>query len=162
MHIDRVNACLRSRRVRLVVGLAAAIVLIGCGRPLPPVAPVSGFVTMNGKPVTTGMVMFHPEKGRAAIGPIGTDGCYSLTTFRSGDGALLGPHRVTIDARTVAGGPSKPLPMTLEEEMKQGTNLYPADPGITWIVPEKYALSETSPLTADVKPGSNTIDFAVP
>lgn len=158
---DRGRSCLGG--LAWLTAVAVIIQASGCGRPLPTTARVSGLVTLAGKPVNTGMVMFHPEQGRAAIGPIGSDGRYTLTTFRSGDGAVLGRHRVTIEVRTLgAGGAVERLPMTLEEAPKPSLTAYPSDPRVTWIVPEQYSLASTTPLTADVKPGSNTIDFAVP
>lgn len=115
---------------------------VGCGQNLPSTAPVSGRVTYQGKPVVKGNIMFRPEHGRAAGGVIGPDGRYTLTTFDPGDGATLGPHRVTIDAWQASGDQ--------------------ITASIHWLVPEKYSRPATSPLTADVKEGENTIDFDLP
>jgi len=43
------------------------------------------------------------------MGTIEPDGSYRLTTFDSGDGALLGRHRVTIEATRIVRAP---LPKT--------------------------------------------------
>lgn len=147
----------------VAVRLALMVLAAGCSGSLPSVARVSGRVTFAGQPVSTGMVMFHPEHGRAAIGQLGSDGRYTLTTFRLGDGAIPGRHKVTICARTVAGGdPSPPKPMSPEEEMKNAAALYLTDPRIRWIVPEKYASPATTPLSADVQRSDNIFDFALP
>lgn len=147
----------------LVAGSCAVLALVaGCGRSLPSVARVAGRVTLAENPVTAGTVMFHPEHGRAAIGEIGADGRYTLTTFRAGDGAVLGRHRVTIEARTAGGGSSAPRAMSPEEELKNAATLYPSDPRIRWIVPEKYAIPATTPLSAEVRPGDNVCDFSLP
>lgn len=72
---------------------------------------VSGTVSLDGKPLTVGTVIFTPEMGRAATGPIRADGSYTLGTYRPDDGAILGRHRVTVMARenppasTGGGGP---------------------------------------------------------
>ena len=84
------------------VGRATALIamLIACHGCSPkggmPTAPVSGTVTYQGNPVTSGTVMFVPQTGKAATGNIGPDGHYTLTTYDEGDGAVLGTHRVEI------------------------------------------------------------------
>ena len=99
--------------------------------------------------------MFQPEHGRPAIGVIGSDGRYTLTTFDSGDGTVVGRHRATIRATRVTGGPQ---PKSFEEELR-GVGSGGGVQRVEWLVPEKYSHPETSRLTAEVKPGENTIDF---
>ncbi|MFM8497211.1 MAG: hypothetical protein ACKOEM_17075 [Planctomycetia bacterium] len=154
------------------VALAFALLLAaaGCGRSLPPVATVSGRVMLAGKPVTTGAVWFYPAgSGRPAIGQIGPDGRFTLATFAAGDGALLGDHRVVIEAREIERTSAPPpkaaadlpadLPEEVRREMESGMLLREK---VIWLVPEVYAATSTTPLRADVKPGSNTIDFDLP
>jgi hypothetical protein len=138
--------------------LAAVLLAVGCGRSLPAVAPVSGTVTRAGKPVTQGMVMFQPEKGRMGVGKLGSDGRFTITTFTAGDGAIIGRHKVAIEAYTQGSGPRPPTAAPAADD----TEAFHASGPVVWLVPENYASSQTTPLTADVKPGSNTIDFAVP
>jgi hypothetical protein len=114
----------------------------GCGPSRPNTASVSGRVTFQGKPVTEGTIVFQPENGRPGMSQIGPDGSYSLRTFDPGDGALLGRHRVTIEARRIAE--QNPVTGVLR---------------IEWLVPEKYARLESSPLTANVVSGTNKLDF---
>ena len=129
--------------------LAAA----GCGPSLPETATVGGLVTFNGKPVPAGQIVFYPENGRPAMSAIDADGRYHLTTFDSDDGAMLGRHRVTIEAKRVSSGPAKPKNMA-EEMSGHGFALK-----VEWLAPEKYSNLQTSPLTAEVKSGENTINF---
>jgi len=142
--------------------LAACFLLCnGCGPSRPKTAPVTGRITFEGDPVTAGKIVFYPEEGRAAIGSIAADGTYRLTTFDPDDGAVLGNHRVTIRATRVA---ESGMPATFEDELK---GIVPGPPpddrqAVTWLVPESYSRRETSPLTAVVKPGPNTIDFDLP
>src|SRR5262245_39545204 len=56
-------------------------------------APVTGNVLLNGKPLTSGTVTFVPPKGRVANGEIRSDGSFELSTYRAGDGAIVGPHK---------------------------------------------------------------------
>lgn len=81
----------------------AAFLLTGCGGGEQlEVAPVTGTVTCNGKPITSGSVSFTPISeeakgmpGKPAFGDIGSDGTFVLTTYEEGDGAVIGKHRVT-------------------------------------------------------------------
>jgi hypothetical protein len=152
-------------RCPLVMGLVLATVLTGCSGGLR-LGKVTGKVTFKGKPVPTGTIMFHPDAGPAAVGAIGPDGTYTLTTIKPGDGAVVGSHRVTIQATTVGPG-SLAEPSSFEEEMQLAQRKDPKAkvlvPGkVTWIVPEKYSRPDTTDLTITVQPGRNTIDFLLP
>jgi hypothetical protein len=143
--------------VRLSI-LTLALLMVGCGGPSrPATAPVTGRVTYAGKPVPLGQIMFYPENGRPAMGTIGADGTYRLMTFVSGDGATPGRYRVTIQAMRVTGPPA---PKSIEDELRGGGG---SGKIVTeWLVPEKYSRQEATPLTAEVKLGSNTINFDLP
>ena len=137
------------------------LLAVGCGGPSrPATVPVSGRVTYQGKPVPLGQIMFHPEKGRPAMGTIGADGSYRLTTFQTpGDGATPGRYRVTIQATRTTGGGTRPK--SLEDELHGGG--WGSGKTVTeWLVPETYSRQETTPLTAEVKSGPNTINFDLP
>lgn len=157
---------LQRSRWGLLLGCLVCLMLGGCGRGLS-LGKVSGRVTVAGKPVTSGTIMFHPESENApaAVGAIGPDGTYTLTTVKAGDGAVVGSHRVTIQATTVGEG-SLVEAKSLEQEME----LARMPPGrkvlvpgkVTWVVPEKYSQLQTSTLAAKVESGSNKLDFEVP
>ncbi len=141
----------------IAAALVAAFLLAaccGCGPKRPETAPVAGRVTFLGKPVPAGRITFHPDQGRPAIGDIGPDGRYSLTTFVGGDGALLGRHRVTIEAVRQTGPPP---PKSFADEI-HGLG----GGGVEWLVPRDYARLETSSLTAEVKRGENAVNFDLP
>jgi len=130
---------------------AAALVVLGStlsaacnGRP--ETAPVRGQITLSGRPTGPGKIFFIPNRlegteGMAAEGEFGRNGEYELTTFESGDGAIVGHHRVVIVNRTgtTEGG---------EEEAT-------SDPGP---IPDRYWDAESS-LKAEVKRGLNTLNF---
>ena len=143
---------------RLLPGLLGLLLLAGCGPRRPATAPVRGSVTYQGEPVTAGKIAFYPEHGRPALGVIGPDGTYRLTTFEPGDGALLGKHRVTIQATHVTG-PS--MPATFEDELAQTAADRPEviEPVVEWLVPQEYSRRESTTLRADVAPKANTINF---
>jgi hypothetical protein len=152
-------------RCLLLMGFVLGMVLTGCSGG-PRLGKVSGRVTFNGKPVPTGTIMFYPDAGPAAVGAIGPDGTYTLATIKPGDGAVVGSHRVTIQATTVGPG-SLVDPKSFEEEMQLAQRKDPKAkvlvPGkVDWIVQEKYSRPDTTDLTATVLPGTNTIDFLLP
>jgi hypothetical protein len=154
----------RCRKTLLSIGLAC-LLSSGCDSG-PKLAPVRGRVSYNGKPVTTGRIMFYPEHGRPSVASVAEDGTYSLTNNVPGDGALIGKHQVTIESTKVYPG-AMTDPKSAEEEMALSKKGYP--PGkwlvagkVDWLVPEKYSRRETSPLTATVENKSNEIDFDIP
>lgn len=78
------------------------VATVGCSNQ-PEVAPVRGFVKMDGKALPGGRVMFQPiaqgenkNVGRPALGQIQEDGSFVLTTFEEGDGAVVGPHHPVV------------------------------------------------------------------
>jgi hypothetical protein len=84
----------------VVVGV---MILAGCNRSHFNVAPVHGRVTIAGKPLVQGNVMFAPiassgeqNPGKPAFGKIQPNGDFRLTTFTKNDGAVVGEHWVTI------------------------------------------------------------------
>ncbi|WP_010581661.1 hypothetical protein [Schlesneria paludicola] len=90
------------------VGIAA---VSGCGKNQFQVSKVKGTVTCNGKPLSEGLVVYIPAgaaaatsesksavTGRSASGMIQPDGTYELTTYKTGDGAIVGSHSVQVFA----------------------------------------------------------------
>ena len=92
------------RGIAIALTASAALLLVGgCnGQPFE-LAPARGRVTVNGKPLTAGQVMFAPramqgsvEPGRPALANLRDDGTFELATYREGDGAIVGEHMVTL------------------------------------------------------------------
>jgi hypothetical protein len=142
-----------------IAGIALALAAAGCNRG-PQLAHVTGTVTVDGKPIAGGTITFVPAKGKAAIGSIGPDGRYTLTTFTADDGAIVGDHKVTIHATKVGTGSMGYA--SLEDEVKgaKGKILVPGR--VDWVVPERYSSLATTDLTAAVHSGDQSIDFTVP
>jgi hypothetical protein len=123
------------------LGAAATIALTilvllpfpGCGNAppqAPPTLPVKGKVTFKGKPVTKGAVTFEPDgMGKEAHGDIQPDGTFELTTYKPGDGAVPGTHRVAVSY----AGKTIPLKYTnvasskVEVEVTEGKTDYTID-----------------------------------
>jgi hypothetical protein len=91
-----------SKRWHAEAGWALLVVVAslggaGCAIDDKPV-PVSGKVTVNGKPAAGVGVVFHPKdgNGRPATAETSEDGTFQLTTMNPRDGALRGEYRVTL------------------------------------------------------------------
>jgi hypothetical protein len=132
----------------LVLGLVVVLAL-GCGGST--VAPVSGKVTLDGKPVANVDVTFSPvaasgtiEAGMSATGKTNENGEYTLKATNGKTGAQVGMNRVSIVslAAQVGEGDQRPPRGGWKLQNK---------------IPAKY--NEKSELTFDVKPGTNTADF---
>lgn len=126
-------------RATLMAVLVGCLVIdVGCSR-RPSVVPVSGRVTLDGKPLAFGSVMIQPAAGPAARSRIGPDGTFTASTFAPGDGALVGPATVRV-ACYEQQRPGAPPP---EGELALGKS----------IVPEKYTQFVTSGITVTIAPG---------
>jgi hypothetical protein len=135
------------------------VLSVGCGKSGPAMAPVKGRVTLDGQPIENAAVVFYPERGRAAMATTDQVGAFELTTFTQKDGALVGRHTISIKATEVM---LPDQPKTFEEEAARGKNggAKPLRRGIVkWKVPQGYSDPATSGLTADVRPGRNSIDL---
>ena len=130
--------CCSIRAIRLIAPLAAAIVccfFAGCGGPD---AKVAGVVRLDGKPLTSGDVAFHPVSGGAvATGQIGPGGNYTL---RTGDraGVASGEYIATVVAVGAPPNDKDPPPV---------------------LTPEIYGRKDASPERKTVRPGSQVIDL---
>jgi hypothetical protein len=106
-------------------------------------AQVSGRVTLDGKPVGPGVIVFAPEDGKSnpPEGAIMPDGSYFLRTSRD-LGLPPGKYKVSVSVFDVSDAQPNQRSM--------------APPKL--VTPERYASHETSPLAFEVSSGSNTID----
>lgn len=105
---------------------------------------VSGIVTLEGKPLPVGLVLFHPnERGIApASGRIDTEGHYSLTRAKGKQGAVVGKYHVTV--QTVSSNDADAIAAARK-----------------YVIPAVYDDPATTPLVVEVLPGENTIDLNV-
>jgi hypothetical protein len=97
------TSCSIKRLARRVVWAASIAVSLGCSQSPYELAPVRGTVTLDRVPLPGGRVMFapiaaspSPDAGKPAFGQLQPDGSFTLTTFREGDGAIVGEHWVTV------------------------------------------------------------------
>lgn len=76
------------------------LVAAGCDRSPPALAPARGHISVDGRPLRGGTVVFTPDAQRGTRGPISfaeidVNGSFVLASD-SGPGAIAGWHRVTI------------------------------------------------------------------
>lgn len=135
-------------RVWLVASVGLCVGAIGCGRSGQfPTAKVTGTVTVNGKPVEGAILTFYPEAGKtakaeagkAAMGITDAQGKFELSTYRQGDGAVVGKHRVSIVGK--------------EGRAEMG------NAATKFTIPTKYHFPHTSGLNQEIKSGDNKVDL---
>lgn len=126
--------------------IAVCLCGVGCGKYA---ATVSGDVTLDGRPLTSGVVTYTPVgKGPSAYGNVGPDGTYRLQTGAE-SGLEPGGYKVTVAANATA-----------EEAAAMGVKI--GREGIMpLLTPRKYADVATTPLTLTVVRGSQTINLAL-
>ncbi|QDS99581.1 hypothetical protein HG15A2_29060 [Adhaeretor mobilis] len=138
----------------------ALLTFIGCNSS--ELIPVTGQVTLDGAPVTTGRIEFFPTSGRPAAGELDEEGRYTLVAHKSEEGVSPGKYVVTVTSRTASGGPPPP-PEVLGEEGEQAGSARSKEKyepfRIKWHVPERYSHRRASGLTAEVKQDGGEIDF---
>lgn len=131
------NCC---KNILLLQSLIVCLVL-GCKKSNElETAPVSGKVSLDGKPLKKGSVTFMPSRGRTATGEVQADGTFVLQTYDTADGAVIGIHQVGVVERT-----NQPFD---ESNPTLATNS---------LIPKKYFTPEDSGLKFEVKKGQGNV-----
>ncbi|MEW4563125.1 hypothetical protein AB1K70_11400 [Bremerella sp. JC770] len=135
--------------IGISIMLMALVTSVGCGsgQGYPDLIPVTGKVTLDGSPIAGLRVNFEPNEGRRSSGITDKSGEYVLKYKDQKQGAVPGPHRVTI----VWTGES-------DEEI-EGESTPTDDPGSNSgiVIPSRY--NAQSQLKAEVNPQTNRFDF---
>src|SRR4051812_13756629 len=119
-------------RIRYLSWLATIVLVAGCGKSGPQLAPVSGRITLDGQPIENTDIAFYPEIGNPSAGRTDKDGHYELGFKRGMMGGTVGKNVVRISTSS---------------ELVKGPNRFP----------EKYNFK--SELQRGVEPGKNVFDF---
>ena len=74
------------------------VLLLGCSKSEFERHPISGQITFNGQPVTSGFIVFEPDAKKGNRGPQGYSSIVygRYETDRDGKGSVLGPVKVRI------------------------------------------------------------------
>jgi hypothetical protein len=130
------------RRLNCCLAAIVLIALASCSSKM--AADVSGKVTLDGKAIGPGDVVFTPtgHAATAATGTIERDGSYFLKTGRT-PGLAIGKYQVSLSVR------------------EPPADFHPGDrpPPGKLLIPDKYELPSSSGLEFDIQPGGNTIDL---
>jgi hypothetical protein len=156
-HLERTMRVSQLPTIRLPVGLARVAViattaiLCGCSNSGPAKGTATGTVTLNGRPVTQGSVVFqNAEAGVSQMVPLGADGSFEMRSYE-GPGIPVGSYKVIITPRTMSQG---------EQPLAEAPT--PDQPPPQSEIPAKYQDAATTPLTAEVRKGINpSFDFAL-
>src|SRR5262245_8182002 len=131
---------------RVVTRAAAAALLtlgLGCSGG-PAIYPVEGTVVFaDGSPARElkgyTVEFERAERGAgklvSAVGTVGPDGTFRLTTLKDGDGAYVGRHRVVVSPPATSGD----------------------GPAPSRIIPDRYGTFDASGLAAEVEPKANRV-----
>lgn len=142
------------RQPRYWVLMLAACAAGGCGGDpwdVGRTVPVAGRVTLEGRPLSGGMVLFQPDRGRGNAcpheprGTIDAEGNYQLTTCGR-DGAPPGWYRVAVIAED---------PAAAADPTSHGPP--------RWLVPPRYVDAATSGLALDAveEPAPGAYDLSI-
>lgn len=136
---------IRSRTLARAALGALALWFAGCGKEFE-IAEVEGVVKLDGKPLPKALVEFHPDgtKGPSSGAETDDEGKFVLQYYQPGSashagGAVVGRHKVIVLDLKAAADPNG------------GKLRYPL----------AYTQLASTPLTAEVKPGKQTITVDV-
>jgi hypothetical protein len=164
----------RRRRTRLpwaAAGLLLALAVSGCGGGE---SKVRGKVTHNGKAVVWGSVTLQDQRGAVHQATIDLNGNYEI------DKVPVGPVKIAVvspkpaagrakgekDAKDAKGGKGgeidDPREQFFKGKEKESAPERPLPPPGAWFpIPDKYASTETSGLTGEVKPKETELNIEI-
>lgn len=115
--------------------------------------PVTGEVTLDGKPLVGATVMFEPVGGGSlGYGESDANGLFVISTFAVGDGAIPGEHRIVVtssSANAVSGGDHLVEPEENVDKQPPGSTNSTA----VQAVPARYSRPDSSGFSVIVEDG---------
>ena len=143
--------------LRRLILLTAGLLLSGCGSAGPDLVPVSGTVTLDGKPLANAHVTFEPHNGASSIAMTNSQGEYSLVFPGNRVGALPGEHRVTIQYYLHSDGSAPDL--SGGEDGVDDYEQQVAAGKLKPMLPPKYSDPEKTELKAEVSAAQPSVNF---
>jgi len=136
---------MKARRLRCKSWLIAALLLLagGCGDPLGRL-PVSGSITLKGKPLTGGLISLQPIDGSVSSGSMVKDGTFNIPQDK---GLPPGKYRVRISAPDL----SKKAQSSVSGTLLPAEDLIPPE----WNSESKHDIEVT-------EDGENNFPFVIP
>jgi hypothetical protein len=131
------------------------VALAGCGGG-GATSPVTGVVTLDGKPLVGASIQFVPQgSGRDATGETDKNGGFVMSTFKPRDGVVPGTYKVVISPAT---GTADPTPHGSAEDAMAAASKAPAKKPAGPAFPGQYSRPDQTPLTQEV-PVKGTLKF---
>jgi len=125
------------RKVLGTSTLVLAVTLAGCGGDL---VSVKGVVTIDGQPLGTGNISFHPvDGGPVGHGAIQSDGSFTIRTATE-KGLAPGAYRVTVVATGEAPEPTPQNPEPIPQLLVPPRYGKPETSGLEYTVPSSGSL----------------------
>jgi hypothetical protein len=123
---DSINLAMIMTKSRIVAYLACSVILVacfaGCGKTGPELAPVTGRITLDGKPLENADISFQPDSSKPpSAGRTDANGRYELAYKRGVMGGMVGSNtvRITISPEVVTNPPNIPARYNTESELKK-------------------------------------------
>jgi hypothetical protein len=127
--------------------------------------PVSGTVKYKGEPVAKARISLYPKGGgRGAYGEVENGTFSSMTTQQTGDGAMPGVYKVTVDTRQIDDAKVKSdAAEVAKKHGMDGMGQVPQELSAKSLknakstIPGKYQIPDTSDIEVTVKEQSNDL-----
>ena len=116
--------------------------------------PVTGKVTLEGKPLSGTTITFVPigsTRGAGGNGYTDKSGKYELSATHGGKGVPVGEYRVVASKLVMPDGSDFPL----------NSDVAPINSSAKEMLPAQYTSPENASLRATVHEGANEVDFAL-
>jgi hypothetical protein len=155
----------RIRACSLLVLVILLLAGMGCGGASKAKGVVKGQVTIGGKPLYTGSVIFHSADGRTGAANIDHNGNYDMGDAPVGDVKISVTVPKMSGPAGMMGQKGVPAPPKGLGEMKdpnkpsESSSSQPLDPSKIVPIPDRYADPEKSGLTYKVEKGEHTFDI---
>lgn len=139
-------------RTASTILMLTTCLVVGCGGgTAQPVAPASGVVTLDGKPIDGVSITLIPKdgtsSGRISYGLTDAEGRFELRVSPDRSGAIIGAHWVQLEKLTQQDG--SPIPAGASPDEVAASNQ----------LPQAYADAGSTPISAEI-PESGTSDLA--
>lgn len=138
-----------------IAWLGLMVLVAGCGgnaSDQQKLSPVTGTVTLDGKPLSGAVITFVPTgatHGTGARGRTDDDGKYELATRSRRKGAPAGDYRVMVSKMVLPDGSDSPANSVVS----------PMDSHAREVLPAIYSVANQTLLIAKVGDNDNVIDF---
>ena len=120
-------------------------------------APVTGTVTFQGKPLEQGTVIFDIQGAPGGKAMIKDGKIVDPTTYKTGDGIPIGSARIAVYSTK----PVESAPRPVDPNIPAGLQSSGGMSSVVSLIPTKYTRPDTSGLTCEITPKNNVINLVL-